>query len=204
MSIWSTARFRILRRFVSMAVVGFVALELYLMTALFPVRPPTIVEMPSWVPFVPIFTLPYLGMLLLGVLLPVAIRDDKWFRACVCGFICSFLLVIPFWILAPTILTRPPLPTGWWAGAYRWLAAVDPPNNAMPCAHGLGPIIGAWFLSLDRPRWRWPLAMVLLVGLVSIALVWQHRPLDILVGVVAAAVGVLVGEWWVRRPRTSA
>jgi hypothetical protein len=192
-----------LRRFVSMGLVGIVAFELYLITALFPLMQPTVVEMPSWVPFLPAFALPYFGMLLLTLLLPVAIRDSARFRACIWSFIFSFLLVLPLWVLIPTTLVRPGLPDGWWSGAYRWLVAVDPPNNVMPCAHGLGPMVGTWFLSLDRPAWRWPLSVLLLAGMSSIALVWQHRPIDILIGIVVAAVGITFGEALERSRRTS-
>src|SRR5260221_4826476 len=85
---------------------------------------PATVMMPSWVPFWPGFALPYLGMLLVTWLLPVAIRDAGRFRACLRALICAFLLVMPLWILTPTTLPRPPLPEGWWAGSYRWLAAI--------------------------------------------------------------------------------
>jgi len=192
-----------LRRFVSMGVVAILALELYLITAWFPLTSPTVVEMPSWVPFLPAFTLPYLGMLLMTWILPVAIRDGARFRACIWAFTCSFLLVLPLWIFMPTTLIRPNVPDGWWLGPYRWLVAVDPPNNVMPCAHGLGPMIGAWFLGLDRTAWRWPLGALLLLGMSSIALIWQHRPVDILIGIVAAAVGITFGEAVERSRRKS-
>ena len=78
-------------------------------------------------------------------------------------------------------------------------AAIDPPNNVMPCAHGIGPVVGAWFAGHDRPTWRWPLAGMLVLGLPTIAVVWQHRPIDILLGTVAAAIGIAAGEALNRR-----
>jgi hypothetical protein len=72
--------------------------------------------------------------------------------------------------------------------------AGDPPNNVSPCAHGIGPVVAAWFAGRDRPSWRWPLAAMLVLGLPPIALIWQHRPLDIMLGLVAAAIGIIVGE----------
>jgi hypothetical protein len=154
----------------------------------------TTVVMPSWVPFWPAFTLPYLAMLFVTWLLPLTIRDGGRFRACLLAMVCAYLLVMPWWILAPTTLPRPPLPDGWWAGLYRSVAAIDAPNNVMPCAHGSGPVIAAWFVFRDRPTWRWPLIAMLVLGLPSIAFVWQHRPIDIVLGLVAAAVGIAVGE----------
>ena len=155
---------------------------------------PTTVMMPSWVPFWPVFGLAYSGMLLVCWLLPVAIRDAGRFRACLWAFAAAYLMVMPWWILTPTMLPRPPLPHGWWAGYYQWLWALDPPNNVMPCAHGIGPVVVAWFLGRDRPAWRWPLAGMLGLGLPSIALTWQHRPMDILLGTLAAIIGIGIGE----------
>jgi hypothetical protein len=42
---------------------------------------------------------------------------------------------------------------------------------------------------------------MLLLGLPSIALVWQHRPVDILLGTIAAVVGIVAGEVLSRRER---
>jgi hypothetical protein len=152
--------------------------------------PRTKLEMPSWVPFWPAFALPYLAMLFVTWLLPVTIRDGRQFGACLLAMVCAYLLVMPWWILVPTTLPRPPLPEGWWAGFYRSLARIDAPNNVMPCAHGMGPVVAAWFTCRYRPRWRWPLVGMLVLGLPSIALVWQHRPIDIVFGTVAAAIGI--------------
>jgi hypothetical protein len=41
------------------------------------------------------------------------------------------------------------------------------------------------------------------LGLSSIAFVWQHRPIDILLGTVAAAIGIAVGETLSRRERVN-
>jgi len=164
---------------------------------------PTTVVMPSWVPFWPAFTLPYLGLMFVTWLLPVTIRNARLFWACLWAMACAYSLTIPWWILTPTTLPHPVLAQGLWAGCYRWLAAVDPPNNVMPCGHGIGPVVAAWFAHRDRPTWRWPLAGMLVLGLPSIALTWQHRPVDILLGIAAAVVGIVLGEALNRRGNPS-
>jgi hypothetical protein len=163
---------------------------------------PTTVPMPSWVPFCPAFFIPYFGLMLVTWLLPVAIRDAGLFRACVWANICAWLLVMPWWILTPTIMPRPPLPDSEWAYAFYWLWASDLPYNVTPCAHGIGPIVVAWFAGRDHPTWRWPLTGMWVLGIPSIALVWQHRPVDILLGTVAAVVGIAIGETLNRREQT--
>jgi hypothetical protein len=183
-----------LRRFAIISVTVWSVLGLYMLIDHHQFIPPVPVMMPSWVPFYPAFALPYVGMLFMTWLLPVFIRDAQRFRACVMAMIYAYLLVMPWWILTPTTLPRLPLPENGWAAFYQWLAMVDPPNNVMPCAHGIGPMVGAWFVARDRPSWRWPLAAMLMLGLPSIALVWQHRPFDILLGTIVAATGIAFGE----------
>lgn len=177
------------------------ALGLYFIIALGPSAPPATVEMPGWVPFWPAFAPVYVSLLLVPWLLPLAVRDTGRFVACLTAIAIAYLLVAPWWVIVPTRLDRPPMPEGWWAEPYRWIATVDPPRCVLPCGHGLGPTVAAWFVAFDRPAWRKPLAVMLLLGLPSIALIGQHRPIDILIGEAAAAVGIVVGEVMHRRIR---
>jgi len=155
---------------------------------------PTLVKMPSWTPFWPAFVLVYFGMLLTTWLLPVAIDDagrfKKWLKAGIIGY----LLVMPWWIVMPTIIMRPPAPTGFWAIAIGFLWGVDEPSNVMPCAHVVGPTVAVWYAWQVRPVWRLPLLGWLVLGICSVALTWQHRPFDILLGLAAAAIGITIAE----------
>ncbi|MEO6034619.1 MAG: hypothetical protein ABIQ35_05145 [Verrucomicrobiota bacterium] len=56
-----------------------------------------------------------------------------------------------------------------------------------------------WFVSRERPEWRRPFVAILIAILPSISLVWQHRPIDILLGTIAAAIGIALGEWFYRK-----
>ncbi len=188
-----------LRRFVAISFTTGSLLALYMVINRCQFVPRATVAMPSWVPFWPAFMYLYVGMMLVTWLLPVAIRDAGLFRACLWSYVCAYLLVMPWWLFIPTTLPRPPLPQDWWAGVYRVIAALDPPNNIVPCAHGIGPMVGAWFAGRDRPTWRWPLAGILVLGLPSIFLSWQHRPIDILLGLAPTAIGIAVGEALHRR-----
>lgn len=181
-------------RFVAVTFVAGPVFTLYLFIDRHQAGTPAVVTMPSWVTFSPPFIVPYFVMLLASWFLPVAIRDDGRFRACLVAYACAYLLVMPWWILTPTTLPRPALPEGAWSICYQVLWSVDPPHNVMPCAHGIGPMVAAWFIIQDRPAWKWPLIALLLVGLPSIALTWQHRPVDILLGLLAGCVGIIVGE----------
>lgn len=181
-----------LGRFVINSIVVWSILGIYMFINHHQPPPENVVLMPSWVPFWPAFFPAYVLMLLMTWFLPVTIRDAARFRSCVRANVCAFLLVVPWWVLSPTEMSRPELPGGMWAYVYDWVWMVDQPYNVRPCAHGIGPLVAAWFVAQDRPLWRWPLAGVLVVGLASIALVWQHRPIDILLGTIAAGVGISI------------
>jgi hypothetical protein len=200
-SICSDDMFSFLWRFTVNSVLVWSVLGLYLHINYHQPSSPTVLTMPSWVPFWPVFTVPYLAMLLATWLLPLAIRNVGRFFACWFAMFFAYFIVITLFVSFPTTLPRPPVPHGWWAGLYRGLAATDPPNNVMPCAHGIGPMVAAWFIVRDRPTWRWPLVGMLVVGLPSIALVWQHRPIDIVLGAVIAAIAIAAGEALNRRIR---
>ncbi|MDB6028904.1 MAG: superfamily protein [Verrucomicrobiales bacterium] len=189
----------LLRRFLVNTALVWPMLGLYLLINHHQPAPTIVVLMPTWVPFAPSFMPVYLGLMLITWLLPVMIFDRTRFRASLRANLCAWLLVMPWWILTPTVMSRPPIPEGSWGETYQWLWAMDHPYNVMPCAHGVGPVVAAWFVGRERPSWRWPLAALLLATLPSISLVWQHRPVDILLGTVAAGVGIAVAEWFYRR-----
>ena len=153
-----------------------------------------VLEMPDWVIFSPAWLIPYLGLLGVTCWLPATIRDGSLFRACLRANLWAWLLVMPWWWLVPATLPRPPLPAGFWSGWFQTLWGFDPPHNIMPCAHATGPVVAAWFAGRDHPTWRWPLALTVGSSLPSIALVWQHRPADILLGIAAAGVGIAIAE----------
>lgn len=148
--------------------------------------------MPGWVPFWPQATALYVALLLVTWLLPVAICNTRNFLRCQLANVLAYLLVMPWWVLLPTRIARPPLHEKTWMGLYEMLIAVDPPTNIRPCAHGIGPLIAVWFFTKEHPEWRWPLMATACVSLGSIAVTYQHRPLDIGLGTVAAVAAVAV------------
>jgi hypothetical protein len=147
----------LVRRFIVNSLVVWPMLGTYLFINHHQPPPPTTVLMPSWVPFWPAFFPVYLTMMFVTWLLPALIRDSGRFRACLRANVCAWFLVMPWWILTPTAMPRPPLPEGCWSSAFAWLWTADQPYNVAPCAHGIGPVVAAWFAGHDHPAWRWPL-----------------------------------------------
>lgn len=150
--------------------------------------------MPSWVPFWPIMTLPYLGLLLVGWLLPVSLQSVVRFRDCLISAVVGYLLVAPWWLLSPTMLPRPAFAEGWWNATYSVMTAIDLPHNIRPCGHAVLPCVATWYVAQEYPRWRTWLWVMLALGLPTIAMTWQHRPVDIIMGLGAAGLGILVAR----------
>src|SRR6478609_839739 len=95
---------RPLWRFAVNSLIGWIMLGGYMFINHHQPASPKTVLMPAWVEFCPPFFAPYIGLLLITWLLPVAIRDHGLFRACVMANVCAWLLVMPWWILTPTTL----------------------------------------------------------------------------------------------------
>jgi hypothetical protein len=180
---------------------GSLMFALYLWIGRHPDVNPEVLAMPEWVVFSPVWLIPYFGLLGITCWLPAVIRDTGHFRACLRANLWAWLLVVPWWVLLPSTLPRPPLPSGLWAEPFLALWNFDPPHNISPCAHATGPVVAAWFAGRDHPAWRWPLAIIVGGSLPSIALVWQHRPWDIVLGVAAAAAGIAIAERVERKKR---
>jgi len=172
--------------------IGSSFLVVYVLISRNPVMVPETVTMPEWVPFVPALAPVYLAMLPLSWAMPLLIGSPQRFWACVRALSCAFAITAGVWVLVPTTLPRPDIAPGWWHAPYRLLAALDRPTNIFPCGHILAPVIGAWFLSEDYPRWWLALVLATLAGAVVIAVSWQHRPQDILLGTAIALGAVLV------------
>jgi hypothetical protein len=132
----------------------------------------------------------YLSLLIVTWLLPVTIRNPRTFFRCQAANLFAYCLVMPWWVLLPTRLSRPPVTAAASTRLYELLAAFDPPTTIQPCAHGIGPLVAVWFFTELHRRWRWPLIIVASLSLASISMTYQHRPIDIALGTVAAMAGI--------------
>ena len=198
LSSWAVENLTLRTRLLFSTVVSWPMMAIYLYVVHHPRIPPVELIMPGWVPFWPAMAPLYIVMLLITWLLPVAIRTGRYFFGCALANLLAYAFVMPWWIIAPTTLARPTSGHGTWTRIYDLFVAFDPPNNIMPCAHGMGPIVAVWFLCRERRELVWPLTTFLVLALPSVALVWQHRPIDILMGTGAAIVAIVIAEYFVR------
>lgn len=179
-------------RSIILTVLGSGFLAIYVVISRHPLGDPELVTMPGWVPFIPALAPLYLAMLPASWALPLLIHSQQRFRACVRALTWAFAITVALWLGMPTTITRPDTSPVWWHAPYQVLAMLDRPTNIFPCGHILAPVIGAWFLSEEYPRWGLALVLTALAGAVVIAVSWQHRPQDIFLGAVIAIGAVLV------------
>jgi hypothetical protein len=150
-----------------------------------------IVEMPEWVPFWPLMTIPYLLMLIVPWLGALTLTENRNFYQYLISASLSFLIIGSIWHFHPTEMARPATPDGALYQIHRILIANDHPVCIVPCGHVIGPIAITCLLGLERPRWLYWMLPLLGFGIISIATTWQHRPLDIVTGSILCLSSVL-------------
>jgi hypothetical protein len=161
--------------------------------------------MPRWVPFLPWLAVPYLLQVVVSYFLVLAVRDRALRRACVRAYFSAFAVTSLVWLLYPTMMLRPSAPDDWWNWPFQVMVGLDLPLNILPAGHVLMPVIICWAFALDRPQWLWWLVPCEIVGTVAIVTTWQHRPVDVVIGVVlAVAFGMLFGMGRRRAPERTA
>lgn len=176
-----------LQKFLVTLVTGTSLLTLYLLINHAPGNDHVPVTMPEWVPFWPGLALPYLLMLILPLFLQSLIQDKVRFRQALLSVIIGFTMIASIWMLFPTEMARPPVAHQTDGMVYRFLAGVDRPVNIFPCGHVLWPVVSIYFLGRERRRWLKFLIPLLLFGVVAIVTTWQHRPVDVLAGMILSA-----------------
>ncbi len=181
-----------------LAPLGLGMLAIYLLIGRVHFWTPRLLHMPEGIPFAPAFCLPYLGLLLVAWSAPLHLSNPRRFKACVIASLTGFSLAVIGWLLFPTTLPRPPIPQGWITLPYRLMALIDAPTNVLPCAHVIPPVVVGWYLKQEHPGWGLGMGLVILLGAATISLTWQHRPIDILIGLAIAAIGIACGEAWRR------
>lgn len=154
-----------------------------------------LVEMPDWVPFWPLMTIPYLLMLIVPWLGAYTLREQSNFFQYLVSVTLSFLVIAGIWYFSPTEMPRPATPEGGLYQVHRNLIAIDNPVCIVPCGHVIGPLIIVSLVALEnRQRLIWMLPFLGL-GLISIATSWQHRPIDILTGSIITLSAFVLTRW---------
>ncbi len=163
-----------------------------------------LIEMPEWVPFWPLMTVPYLLMLILPWIGALMLKENEHFYQYLVAVSLSFLVIGSIWYFYPTEMTRPATPEGSLYNIHRFLIAHDQPVCIVPCGHVMGPIVIIYLYAKEKPQWLLWMLSALAIGIISIATTWQHRPIDIVTGSAITLAVILTTRKIVRGPDYSA
>ena len=175
------------REFSVYAALGLATFTAYFVTCRL-VQAPTAVEMPGWVPFLPILTVPYLLQVVVSYMLALFIQAPALRHAVFKAYFLAITATFAIWVTFPTTMLRPPVPAGWWNWPYAVVVRADLPVHILPAGHILMPVLIIWAFAYERPRWLWWLVPAELLGAAGIVTTWQHRPIHVLYRI-AAAIG---------------
>lgn len=189
------------REFSLYAALGLAIFATYFVTCRL-VQTPTAVDMPGWVPFLPILAVPYLLQVVVSYGLAMCIRAPALKGAVFKAYVLAMTATFAIWVTVPTTMRRPPVPAGWWNWPHAVMARADLPVHILPAGHILMPVLIIWAFTYERPRWLWWLIPAELLGTAGIVTTWQHRPIDVLSGAaLAIGAGLVFG---VHRRRATA
>ena len=153
------------------------------------------------IPFVAWTMWPYLVLMLLDVVVPLALRDRQVFRETIFAYVVAIALNFVFWTLLPTTYPRPAPPSGdsITEAAFRIMVSVDSPASCFPSGHITIPAVACWGFVREHPKLRLVVWVIFLLFSLTVLTTKQHYVADILGGLGTALVGVIAAQRWAAR-----
>lgn len=155
-------------------------------------RPTPMTPLDDAIPFLPWTTWPYVTLFALSFVVPLVPRGRAAFVDMMRAYVVAIVLNFAVWIAFPTFMPRPPPPVGddLTSLLYRGFLLLDTSNNAFPSGHLTIPIVCSWGAAIDRPHWRVPLVVLLVLLAPSVLTTKQHSIPDLCAGVATALAGI--------------
>lgn len=185
------------------AVVGALVLAntaIYLLSNTHPVRAPTVLHPNSldlllgwhaWTIW------PYWLLLALAPAMALSLHSGHILWLTLRAYATALAVNLSIWLLWPTRVVRAALPAGLdsaTAAAWRWLYAIDAPNNCFPSGHVTIPlVVAAGFCAQHPGARRWPFVAIVVL-LPSVVTTGQHTSWDVLGGTATAVLGLLLAS----------
>lgn len=143
----------------------------------------------SWIPFVPVFILPYLSIDLFFTFAPFLCRDRRELEVFGRRITASILVAgICFLIMPLTLAVARPQPEGWLGALYLAFCKIDRPFNLFPSLHiAFRGLLGHLYARHTRGPLFWVVQVWFSLIGVSTLLTWQHHVIDVVGGFFLAA-----------------
>lgn len=154
------------------------------------------------VPFLVWTVVPYF-LLIGGMYLPILLRSSDDLHEAMAALTVAVVVNYSIFLVFPTVIARPPAPVGHTTAEilYRWLIGIDSPANCFPSGHITAPAIGCWYVSRERQRGAWMIAVAYAALVPSVLTTKQHYVYDIAGGLATATLGIVMARRWRARRR---
>jgi protein-tyrosine phosphatase/membrane-associated phospholipid phosphatase len=143
-----------------------------------------------YIPFVPLFIVPYMSIDLFYVCAPFLCRSRTELQTFARRIVLTILAAGACFLLIPLrmAVSRPP-PDGWTGAIFNFLHGFDQPYNLFPSLHiTFAAILATFYARHSRGILRWAINLWFsLIGL-STLLTYQHHVVDIIGGIVLATI----------------
>lgn len=145
----------------------------------------------DFIPFVPIFIVPYVSYFAYIVLTIVALWETPYVYEFFTSYIISYLVAGAFWFLIPNGVKRPKIVgKDIFSKLTAYIYSHDDDTNGFPSAHVFATLICSYFLFLSFPTFL-PFILFMAIAIIaSTVLVKQHYAIDILGGIIVFLVSV--------------
>lgn len=149
----------------------------------------------KFVPLEPLFLIPYVSLFPYLLLSYLLLMEPIHSLFAIAITICNVLATV-FWTTLPNGIPRQNVKTaGWSKPVLDFIYRHDGDNNGLPSGHVYLSVICSYFLSLQYPSLLWLLIIWGSTIAISTVLVKQHFLVDILDGLVFAAVSIWLSHY---------
>jgi membrane-associated phospholipid phosphatase len=158
------------------------------------------IPLDSWVPLIPVWTIPY-GLSLawwVGCFIWASLRmNPGLYRALVASTLFTMLTAYTFFLLYPTYVERPAIDgSGWQFDMLKQLYGNDRAYNAFPSGHAYTSLLILFYWWVWQPHLRLLWLTIVMVILLSTLFTHQHNLVDLLGGLIWAGAGFYFGLWY--------
>ena len=151
-----------------------------------------------YIPLVPAFVVAYFGIFLFLPVAVVFLFETPLAIEFLIALVIGMYLAAIFWYLFPARMYRPEI-TG--HGVFDRIVALlyhdDPHTNGFPSSHVINSVIASFYLSIAFPQYWIYICIVGVAIALSTVFIKQHRALDVVGGVVWAAVSIALARYFV-------
>lgn len=145
----------------------------------------------DFIPFVPIFIVPYVSYFAYVVLTIVALWNTSYVYEFFTSYIISYLVAGAFWYLIPNGVKRPKIVgKDIFSKLTAYIYSHDDDTNGFPSAHVFATLICSYFLFLSFPIFLPFILFMAITIIASTVLVKQHYAIDILGGIIVFLISV--------------